>query len=89
MEENNGQLPGQKKRNNMAFTSFICSLVGLLIAGIPCGIAAVVTGILGLTKFNPETENNKWMAIFGIVLGAIDAVLVIVALPAMLESLGL
>lgn len=89
MEENNGQLPGQKKRNNMAFTSFICSLVGLLIAGIPCGIAAVVTGILGLTKFNPETENNKWMAIFGIVLGAIDAILVLVALPAMLESLGL
>ena len=89
MEENNGQLPGQKKRNSMALASFICSLVGLVIAGIPCGIAAIVTGILGLTKFNPEIENNKWMAIFGIVLGAIDAILVLVALPAMLESLGL
>ena len=89
MEENNEQLPGAKKKNNMALTSFILSLVGLIIAGIPCGIAAVITGILGLTKFNPETENNKWMAIFGIVLGAIDAILVIVALPAMLEMLGL
>jgi len=89
MEENNQQLPGAKNKNKMALTSFILSLVGLVVAGIPCGIAAVVTGILGLTKFNPETENNKWMAIFGIVLGAIDAVLVLVALPAMLETLGL
>lgn len=89
MEENNQQAPAPKKRNNMALTSFICSLVGLLIAGIPCGIAAVATGIMGITKFNPETENNKWMAIFGVVLGIIDVVLVAIALPGIYESLGI
>lgn len=89
MEENNGQLPGAKKRNSKAFASFVCSLVGLLIAGIPCGIAAVISGVLGLKTFNPETENNKWMAIFGIILGAIDVVLVVTALPAIFESFGL
>lgn len=88
MEENN-QLPGAKKRNNMALTSFILSLVGLLIAGIPCGIASLITGIIALTKFDSETENNKWMAIFGIVVGIIDIVAVAMVLPAVFETLGL
>ena len=89
MEENNQQLPGAKKRNNMALTSFILSLVGLLVAGIPCGIASLITGILALTKFNPETENNKWMAIFGIAVGVIDIIAVVLILPAVFETLGL
>ena len=90
MEENNVQMPIQKKMNPQALASFILALVGLIVAGIPCGIAAVVTGILGLTKFNPETQkNNKWMAIVGIILGAADVIIVIVALPAIINSLGL
>lgn len=87
---NNGQMPTQKKMNPQAVASFVLALVGLIVAGIPCGIAAVITGILGITKFNPETQkNNKWMAIVGIVLGAIDVILVAIALPTMLKNLGL
>ena len=93
MEENNQEInqemPTAKKNNGSALGSFIVSIVGLIIAGIPCGIAAVILGILGLTKFNPATEKNKWMAIFGIILGAIDVILVIVALPSLLSNLGL
>lgn len=89
MEENNEQMPVVKKNNGAALASFILSLVGLIVAGIPCGVAAVVTGIVGLTKFNPETQKNKWMAIFGLVLGIIDVVLVAVALPAIYEQLGI
>ena len=59
MEENNEQIPVEKRFNNYALASFILSLVGLLVAGIPCGIAAFVTGILGLVKFNPEKEKNN------------------------------
>lgn len=90
MEENNEQMPIQKKMNPQALASFILALVGLLVAGIPCGIAALVTGILGLTKFNPETQkNNKWMAIVGIILGAADVIVVIASLPAIISNLGL
>lgn len=89
MEENNTQMPAQKVNNKLALSSFILSLVGLLIAGIPCGIAALITGVMGLTKFNPETEKNKWMAIFGIVVGIIDAVLVITILPTIYRKLGI
>lgn len=90
MEENNEQMPIQKNMNPQALASFILALVGLIVAGIPCGIAAVVTGILGLTKFDPEKhKNNKWMAIVGIILGAADVIIVAVALPGILKNLGL
>lgn len=89
MEENNEQIPVVKKISGPALASFICSLVGLIIAGIPCGIAAVVTGILGIAKFKPETQKCRWMAIFGLILGIIDVVLVAIALPAIYKQLGI
>ena len=66
----------QKKLNPYALASFICSLIGLVIFGLPMGIAAIVTGVNGNTSFDPETQSNKWMAIFGIVLGIIDVICV-------------
>lgn len=89
MEENNEQSPISKKNNGAALASFILSLVGLVIAGIPCGIAALITGITGLTKFDKNTQKNKWMAIFGIVLGILDIVLVTIALPTIYKQLGI
>lgn len=65
---------GAKKVNNMALLSFIFSLAGLLVAAIPCGIVALITGIMGLVKFNKDTEKFKWMAIVGIILGVIDII---------------
>ena len=67
-----------KKNNALALTSMILSLVGLIIFGLPCGIAAIITGIIGLVKFNPETEKGKGMAIAGIAVGAVDIVSVII-----------
>ena len=73
-----------KKANPYALASFICSMVGLIIFGMPCGIAAIVTGILGLIKFDSEKESGKWMAIVGLVVGIFDAV--IVAMYAMMRT---
>ena len=79
MEENNEQMPIQKKMNSYALSSFVLALVGILIAGG-----------LGLAKFNPEKQkNNKWMAIVGIVLGIIDIVLVVTFLPTLYKQLGI
>lgn len=67
-----------KKLNSSALASFICSLVGLLICGLPLGIAAIITGANGLTSFKPDKENNKWMAITGLCLGIVDVICVII-----------
>ena len=52
-------------------------MVGLLIFGIPCGIAAIVTGIIGLVKFDSVNEKNRWMAIVGLIVGIFDFVIVV------------
>ena len=44
--------------------------------GIPCGTVAVITGIIGIVKFNAKEENNKWMGIVGLCVGAVDVILV-------------
>ena len=77
---NQTQAPKTKTMNSFALVSFICSLVGLAVCGLPLGIAALITGIKALTDFKPETENNKWMAIFGLILGIVDIVCVVIYL---------
>ena len=81
MEENNEQMSIHKTMNPQALVSFILALVGLIILRIPCGIAAIVTGIFGLIKFDSEKQkNNKWMAIVGIIIGGLDVIIAIVTL---------
>lgn len=60
------------KFNGVAIASFVCSLVGLFYYQFPCGVAALITGIIGVIKFDNNKEKGKWMAIVGIVLGAIE-----------------
>jgi len=88
MDENTN-MPIQKKANPMCLASFILSLVGLLIAGIPCGIAAVITGIMGIVKFDAENHKFKWMGIVGIIIGIADVILVAIALPGIIQNMGL
>lgn len=80
--QNNGTTV-QKKTNPSALASFICSLVGLLVAGLPLGIAAIITGVTGISTFKPETETNKWMAITGLCLGIVDVICVVIYLSTM------
>ena len=79
----------QKTNNGLATASFVLSLVGLVIFGIICGVLAVIFGILAMSKINPETEKNKWMAITGIAVGVVDVVFVFMSLPALYNSLGI
>ena len=71
---------GSKKINTQALISFIASILGLFVAGIPCGIVAIITGITALVKFNKETEKFKWMAIVGLIIGVADVALVTIGL---------
>ena len=67
-----------KKNNNNALLSFIFSLIGIIVAGLPCGLVAIITGCIGISKFNSEEEKGKWMAITGIIIGAIDVIVVLI-----------
>lgn len=77
----------EKKNNGLALASFILSLVGLVVAGIPCGTLAIIFGGISMFKFNPETQKNKWMAIVGLILGIVDVVAAIILIPMVLRML--
>lgn len=84
MEENNNPIQengtqanqnnGVKKQNPMGIVSLVFSLVGLIIAAIPAGLVALITGIIGVTKFDSATQKGKGLAIAGIVIGVIDII---------------
>lgn len=77
-EEMKNETIRSKKNNNNALLSFIFALIGIVFAGLPCGLVAVVTGCIGISKFNSEEEKGKWMAITGLIIGAIDVVVVLI-----------
>ena len=61
-----------KELNVLGLISMIIELIGLFIFGIPCGVAALILGIIGIATAG-ETK-GKGMAIAGTVVGAIDLV---------------
>jgi hypothetical protein len=88
--------------NNMALASLICggvSVAGLLCCCIPflnyvsyllvplCGIAAIITGILGLREAN-VTGVRKNEAIAGIVMGSIGFVMIAIAIVLAIVGIG-
>lgn len=64
----------EKKANTCCLLSFIFSLVGLFILGIPLGIAAIVLGIIGIVKFKKDIEKSRWMGIAGLCVGILDVI---------------
>ncbi len=72
---------GQEKKNNIcALLSFIFCIIGIFVAGLPCGIMATILGIIGITGFNKEKENNRWMGITGLCVGIFEIVIMIIYL---------
>ena len=75
---NNVVQGGTKKTNGLAVTSFVCSMVGIVVFGLVMGILAICFGAVGLsrTKYFPE-ESGKGFAITGIVVGIIEVIIMI------------
>ena len=67
----------KKKNNTCGLVSFIFSLVGILVAGLPCGIIATITGIIGLVTFKKDTEKGRWMAITGLTIGILEIIIMV------------
>ena len=65
----------KKELNVYGLISMILALVGLFIFGLPCGIASIVLGIIGLMV---ASENKgTGMAVTGLVIGIIDVVAIL------------
>ena len=54
--------------------SFVFAIVGIFVAGLPCGIAAVVLGIIGVAK----QLRLKGLGIAGMIIGIIDIIIIVV-----------
>lgn len=62
-----------KKTNGLAIASLVCSLVGLIVAGMIMGILAICLSIAAKNKMKVYTnEGGKGMATAGLVIGIID-----------------
>ncbi len=67
-----------KNAKDLALWSFIISLIGLVIAGIPCGIASIVIAICAITKIKSQNAKiSMALPILAIIFGVLDIVAVI------------
>ena len=64
-----------KELNVLGLISMIIALIGLFVFGIPCGVASLILGIIGIATAG-DTK-GKGMAITGTIIGAIDLVAVL------------
>jgi hypothetical protein len=71
----NNNIDEKKKLNTMALIGFIIGLISLLLNffGIMGIIACIFSGV-GLGNFNSKTENNKWMAVIGLLCGIFSVI---------------
>ena len=71
----------KKELNIFGLISFIFSIIGFVIGGIPIGIACVVLGIIGICTFEKSKQKYKWMGIAGLCIGIVDIIGGILSIP--------
>lgn len=75
------QIP-QTKTNTESLISLIVGVLSLCMGGLPLGIVSIILGWIGLNKVKQSggLETGKELAIIGIVLGALNLVIFVIAL---------
>lgn len=66
-------IPSKKKFSGKAIAGFVLSLVGLLVAAIPCGILGLVFSSISFKETESE-KRGRGMAIAGLVISIVDIV---------------
>ena len=71
-----GACPGTQKTNGMAIASFVCSMAGILLLGLPC-LVGVGLGVASLRQMRRSGVNQggRGLALAGIWVGAIFTVI--------------
>ncbi len=82
IEDGNKSVKNEKQLLGSAVGSFILSLAGLIIFGIPLGITAAIFGIISVSKINknPGKYVGLGFAVLGIIIGFVDIVGVMILL---------
>ena len=74
-ENKRDDVNGETKTNPAAVASVVCSLVGLIIAGLPLGIVAICLSVAAKIHIKViPNEKGSGMATAGLVIGIIDVV---------------
>jgi hypothetical protein len=73
------------KMDGLAVAGFVCSLVGLFVAGILLGILGVVFGLIALKRIKKSggSRRGKGLAIAGVILGFVAIIGAIIVLSNM------
>lgn len=66
-----------KKFSGAAIAGFVLSLVGIIVAGIPCGVLGIIFSAAGMSETKNQEKRGKGLAIAGLVISIIDIVLVL------------
>ncbi len=80
LEETTNPIEQQKTMDNgsgFAVAGFVLSLVGLLVAAVPCGVLAIIFGALGLKS------SRKGLATAALIIGIIDVVVGLILISRM------
>lgn len=74
------QFDNVTKFSAMAIVGFVLSLVGILVAAIPCGIIGLVFSSLGMRDAQVRRYRGNGLAIAGLVVSIIDIIFGIIYL---------
>ena len=84
---NNNNIVEKTGTSGLAIASLVCSLGGILVAGIILGIIAISLGVSAKKQIKVNNQKGKGLATAGIVIGIIDIVIVALYLSARFLSL--
>ena len=76
----------EKSLNICCLLSFIFSMVGIIMFGLFCGLAATILGIVGLYNFKADSQKYRWMGITGVAVGAVEFVVLLINLVVSISS---
>lgn len=68
------EVPVEKRYSGKGIAGFVLSLVGLLVAALPCGILGVIFSSIAMSKYNPETNKGKGLIIAGLIISILDII---------------
>ena len=70
----------KKKFSGFSIAGFVLSLIGLLVAGIPCAILGVIFSSVALKELRTDEKRGKGLAIAGLVISIIAITFYIIML---------
>ena len=84
--------PAQPAGNGIAIAALVLGIVGLALfclryVSIPCGVLAIIFGVIGKNKAKQGAPHGG-MALAGIILGAISLLLFVLVLAGLAALLG-